>query len=189
MAKICKPLLAAALNLGTGITASSAAAGCGVGSLQGSYAFKVTGKNVGVFDSTGALHPFASPLLVNGAGYFIFDGNGSLTKIDYNVGNGTPSISPAIPLTSGGFRTGQTGTYGVDADCTGTLTFNVPGGRVVTLALAVVSNGQGIFGVVKAEHAPFLPSSVVPSGASCESGCDLGDNISLEFTKNTWRQQ
>ena len=144
--------------------AVSAQANCDNGSLQGQYAFKVQGANVGVFDSAGTLHPFASPLLVNGVGQFTFDGNGSLTKVDYNVGNGTPSITPAIPLTEDGFRTGQTGSYSVDEDCTGNLLFNVPGGRVVQIAFALVDYGQGVLGVVKAEHAPSLPAAIVPAG-------------------------
>jgi hypothetical protein len=169
--------------------AVSAQANCDNGSLQGQYAFKVQGANVGVFDSAGTLHPFASPLLVNGVGQFTFDGNGSLTKVDYNVGNGTPSITPAIPLTEDGFRTGQTGSYSVDEDCTGNLLFNVPGGRVVQIAFALVDYGQGVLGVVKAEHAPSLPAAIVPAGTSCDSGCDLGDNILIELTKNSYRRR
>jgi hypothetical protein len=53
---------------------------CDNSSLQGDYTFKVQGANVGVFDSTGTLQPFASPLLVDGAGYFNFDGNGGLPR-------------------------------------------------------------------------------------------------------------
>jgi hypothetical protein len=175
-------LLAAVLGVPT-------AKACDTSSLQGAYTFKVQGANVGVFDSTGTLQPFASPLLVDGAGYFTFDGNGGLTKVDYNVGNGTPSIIPAIPLTDDGFRTGQTGTYSVDADCTGSLVFNVPGGRVVQVQLILVAYGEGVFGVVKAEHAPSLPAAILPSGTACDSGCDLGDNLLLELTHDTAKRR
>ncbi|MBV9252511.1 MAG: hypothetical protein JO227_25125, partial [Acetobacteraceae bacterium] len=164
-----KTLIALAAMLAAG-SARADDGTCSNSSLQGQYAFKAQGANVGVLDATGALHPFASPWLVNGAGYFTFDGNGSLTKVDY-MGNGTPSINPAIPLTDDGFRTGQTGTYAVDEDCTGNLVFDVPGGREIHVAFSVISFGQGVFGVVKSEHAPTLPAAILPAGIMCDSGC------------------
>lgn len=182
-------LIGSALMLLTGIASSVAQADCDNSSLTGNYTFRVQGENVGVLDSTGAVHPFASPLPVNGAGYFNFDGNSSLTKVDFNMGNGAPSITPAIPLTENGFRTGQTGNYDVDADCTGNLTFNVPGGRVVQIAFSLIDYGGGLYGVVKAEHAPTLPAAILPQGISCDSGCDLGDNIQVEMVKNIFRNR
>jgi hypothetical protein len=171
------------------LCAGTGHANCDNSSLQGQYAFKVQGANVGVFDSMGTLHPFASPLLVNAVGHFSFDGNGSLSRIDYNVSNGTPTITAATPLTEDGFRTGQTGSYSIGDDCTGNLVLNVPGGRVIQIAIALVDYGQGVLGVVKAEHAPSLPAALLPADTACDSGCDLGDNILVEMTRNVLRRR
>jgi hypothetical protein len=152
--------------------------------LQGQYAFKVQGENVGVLDSRGVVHPFTSPLKVTAVGQFTFDGSSTFTRTDFNVSNGAPTITATTPLTSNGFRTGQSGTYTVDADCTGNILLEVPGGREIHIAIAVVENGQGVYGVVEAEHAPSLPAALVPSGLSCDAGCDLGDNILLDLTRN-----
>lgn len=162
---------------------------CSNRSLQGQYAFNVQGANVGVYDATGSLHPFAAPLLVTGVGQFTFDGNGSFTRIDYNMGNGVPSINAATPLTANGFRTGQTGQYAIAPDCTGTLHLTVPGVRQIVIALALVRSGERVFGVVAAEHAFSLPAAILPPNVSCMAGCDLGDNILLKLTRNAKRDR
>jgi hypothetical protein len=168
---------------------AQAADTCYASALHGQYAFKVQGENVGVLDSGGVVHPFASPLKVTAVGQFTFDGVSTFTRTDFNVSNGAPTITATTPLTSNGFRTGQTGTYTVDADCTGNILLEVPGGRVIRIAIAVVENGQGAYGVVEAEHAPSLPATLVPSGLSCDAGCDLGDNILLDLTRNQSRRR
>ena len=129
---------------------AQAADTCDASALQGQYAFKVQGENVGVLDSGGVVHPFASPLKVTAVGQFTFDGSSTFTRTDFNVSNGAPTITATTPLTSNGFRTGQTGTYTVDADCTGKILLEVPGGREIHIAIAVVENGQGVYGVVEA---------------------------------------
>ncbi len=169
--------------------AAQAATSCHDGSLRGQYAFKVQGVNVGVIDAAGALHPFAAPLMVTAVGQFTFDGRGSFKRVDFNMSNGAPTINATTPLTQDGFRTGQTGSYAVDPDCTGNMILEVPGGREIHIAIAVVGYGQGVLGVVAKEHAPGLPPALVPPGATCAAGCELGDNILLELTENAWSPQ
>lgn len=168
---------------------AQAANSCSNNSLQGQYAFKVVGVNVGVYDQVGVLHPFASPLMVTAVGQFTFDGEGSFKRVDFNVSNGAPTINATTPLTANGFRTGQTGTYAVASDCTGVINLSVPGGREIQIAIAMIGYGKGVYGVVAREHAPSLPAALLPAGTSCAAGCDLGDNIALDLTQNASRQR
>jgi hypothetical protein len=62
-----------------------------------------------------------------------FDGHGGLTQVDYVVINGVP--------TGSGFQS-ETGTYSVNSDCTGTLTFQYSDGTQITLQLVVVDHGN-----------------------------------------------
>lgn len=60
--------------------------------------------------------------------------------------------------TSSGFAS-ETGTYKVNADCTGTATINYPDGLGIDLALAVVNHGREFRTVVSALR---LGSNPVP---------------------------
>ena len=84
--------------------------GCSNATLNGDYAFAVTGWNL----SPG---PSGVPNFVVGIGRF--DGAGGFTQIDYPA----DGLLNTPPLTD--FRTGQTGTYAVRADCTGTQVINL----------------------------------------------------------------
>ena len=87
--------------------ADAAQAPCGVHTLRGSYVFNAHGWNI---TANGAV-PKA---IVEGID---FNGDGTLV-----VPFATASINGTINRSSGGL-----GTYTVEADCTGTLTFTVPG--------------------------------------------------------------
>ena len=80
--------------------------GCTNATLNGDYAFAVT-----------TLSSPTGPNFVIGIGRF--DGNGGFTQIDYPA----DGLLNTPPLTD--FRTGQTGTYAVRADCTGTQVINL----------------------------------------------------------------
>jgi len=69
----------------------------------------------------------------NGVAMTDFDGHGGLTQVDYVVINGSP--------TGTGFQS-ETGTYSVNSDCTGTLTFAYSDGTQITLQLVVVDHGN-----------------------------------------------
>jgi hypothetical protein len=100
-ASVC---LAAAMALGTSATAGPADAKvCGLDSLQGSYLFATHGWNI----VGGVAQPKA---IVEGIN---FNGDGSLVSPFATV-----SINGAIVRSSG-----SPGTYTVNPDCTGTLTF------------------------------------------------------------------
>ena len=104
--------------------------GCSNATLQGAYAFSV----LTVAEAT------VGPNVVVGLGRF--DGRGGFTQIDY-PGNGLTDMG----LT--GFRTGQTGSYSVNPDCTGFRTIDiVQAGIVVTNAIVISNGGRAIHRVV-----------------------------------------
>jgi len=104
--------------------------GCSNATLKGAYAFSV----LNVAGATG-------PGVVVGLG--MFDGKGGFTQIDY-PGDG---LSRTPPLTN--FRTGQTGTYTVNPDCTGFQEINLGGGvGVVENAFVISNGGRSIHAVV-----------------------------------------
>ena len=102
-------LIGAAMMFGVSekTKADAAQAPCGVHTLRGSYVFNAHGWNI---TANGAV-PKA---IVEGID---FNGDGTLV-----VPFATASINGTINRSSGGL-----GTYTVEADCTGTLTFPVPG--------------------------------------------------------------
>jgi hypothetical protein len=160
---------------------------CDNGSLLGQYASRAHGATVRVLDASNTLHAFASPLLLNAIGQFMFNGDGTFTRLDFTIADGTPQPSPNVR--SDGFRINQSGTYSIADDCSGTMTVNIPGRTQLGLALAVGDFGQHVFAVISSEHVPFLPPAALPAGTSCSSGCNLGANVSVEMTQNLVRRR
>lgn len=79
--------------------------GCNNGTITGTYIFTVTGQ---------ILAPAAAAGPVSGVALTIFDGGGGLTQVDHVVHNGVTPVEDWRP---------GTGTYQVNANCTGTFTF------------------------------------------------------------------
>jgi hypothetical protein len=126
-----KRILAAAIALpalsGAAWAGGSDDSGCSKATLKGAYAFSV----LTVASSTG-------PGVVVGLG--TFDGNGGFSQIDYPGDSGLAD-----------FRTGQTGTYDVNRDCTGFMTINLGAGvGSVENALVISNGGRSIDAVVAA---------------------------------------
>ncbi len=102
--------------------------GCWNGSLHGSYGFQINGTIVG-------LGP------IGGVARLTFDGAGNFTQTDNVSVNGFP-IVPNRP---------GSGTYNVNADCTGTQTLN-SGGQVIHTAFVIVGGGKQVLDVVTDPH-------------------------------------
>jgi len=115
----------------------SADLGCSNATLKGGYAFSV-------------LTIVAEPGVVVGLG--TFDGKGGFKQTDF-PGNGATDLS----LTA--FRTGQSGSYTVNPDCTGFMTINLGATVGVTTNAFVISNGG------RAVHA-VIAGFTAPGGAS-----------------------
>ena len=140
----------AACCLAIGLTAHAQAddgKGCSNATLKGQYAFGVTSYPPPGF-------PNGPPQVV--AGIKIFDGKGSFTQRDY-MGDSLRTMGQTD------FSTGETGTYTVNANCTGSLVINlnVPGsppGTGVIKVMFVISNGG--------RHIHEVVSEFIPPGAS-----------------------
>lgn len=124
-------MLAAAIALTalSGVARAHDNNGCSNATLQGDYAFSVL-----------TVATAGGPNVVVGLG--TFDGSGGFSQIDY-PGDGLRTMN----LTT--FRTGQTGSYTVNRDCTGFMTINL-GAAVgfVTNAIVISDGGRSIHAVV-----------------------------------------
>jgi hypothetical protein len=95
--------------------------GCSNSSLRGKYGFQIRGTIVGF-----------GPIV--GVALLTFDGGGNFTQTDNVSVNGFPPIVN---------RPGS-GTYSVNADCTGTQTLN-SGSQVVHTTFVIAANGNEVF--------------------------------------------
>jgi len=110
-------------------TAETEDGACSNRTLQGDYGFAVEGL---ILPAPGVSIP------VRGLHVTHFDGKGNLTQVDSILLNGDP-ISDWTPVT---------GTYHVDANCTGTMLLHPSNGGFVNLRIVVVRNGKEIHAVV-----------------------------------------
>jgi hypothetical protein len=130
-AAIALPALSGAVRAG-----GSDDLGCSNATLKGDYAFSV----LTIASATG-------PNVVVGLG--TFDGRGGFKQIDY-PGNGGTDLGLDEK-----FRTGQTGSYTVNRNCTGFMTIDL-GATVgtVTNALVINNGGRAVRAVIAAFAAP-----------------------------------
>jgi hypothetical protein len=119
--------------LAAGVFARAQDAGaCSDKTLRGDFGFAVEGV---VLPAPGVAIP------IRGVHMTHFDGQGSLTQVDHIVVNG---IAPALEWTP------VTGTYHVNADCTGSIHLIPSTGGFVNLRIVVVNQGKEIHAVVTA---------------------------------------
>ncbi|MFL5258029.1 MAG: hypothetical protein ACJ8AI_35140 [Rhodopila sp.] len=104
--------------------------------------------------------------------------------MDVNVGNRIPVNTASTPVNEAGFRTGQTGTYAIAEDCTGTISLNANGG-MIELQVVVADYGLAARAIVKSEHVPGFANP--PPGTSCANGGDEGVNILVDLKKDVFR--
>ena len=138
---VSKGLVAAAIALPAMSGAARAGGdddlGCSNATLKGDYAFAV-------LTIVAASPP--GPGVVVGLG--TFDGRGGFKQIDFPGNGGTD-----LGLTA--FRTGQTGSYTVNRNCTGFMTINLGATVGVTENAFVISNGgRTVRAVIAAFTAP-----------------------------------
>jgi hypothetical protein len=102
---------------------------CGNDLLAGDYGFTLTGTR------PSGPAPGAPIETVVGVAMTHFDGNGNLTQTDNIKGSISGFTTPD--------RMGS-GTYTVNADCSGTMTLSSPGSPTLTLQIVVVDNGNEV---------------------------------------------
>jgi hypothetical protein len=144
--KLAMLLTPAALIYGTAAWGQ----GCSNSTIQGDYTFEVHGE---------ALSPDGSTVVgeIDGVGVITFDGQGNLTQEDYVVRNGTEVAGD--PPNPSGFHTGETGTYMINEDCTGTANITLSEGNTRTEALVVTKRGT-LHGVLYAATVNGAPATL-----------------------------
>jgi len=108
-------------------------------SLNGDYGFSVEGVVLALPGVTVPPGEFA----LRGVAMTNFDGKGKMTQVDFITVNGMPPPIDWAPAT---------GTYKVNADCTGTWQLTIPGNPLspVNVHFVIVKRGQEIRTVVNA---------------------------------------
>jgi hypothetical protein len=106
---------------------------CSNQTLHGAYGFTIEG----------LLNIPGPGTQVRGVTLQTYDGNGHITQVDHVVIDGTPPSEAWRP---------SSGTYSVNADCTGTATINIPSSSPqppLVVYFVVVNNGKEIRQVVE----------------------------------------
>jgi hypothetical protein len=130
---------------------SSGASECSDATLEGAYAFRISGEIFVPGTNTIAVYR-------DGVAMTTFDGIGGLTQVDWLVGNGV-SDPPPTP----GFHDNENGSYTVNADCTGhaEIDFPIPpggtSGAVITLKFVLGDHGRVIHTIVTSLRPPNTP--------------------------------
>jgi hypothetical protein len=102
---------------------------CSNRTLRGDYGFAIDGSIVTP----------GGPILVRGVAMTTFDGHGNLTQVDFVTLNGVPASADWRPAT---------GTYEVNADCTGSAEFQPVGGALIRVRMVVTDGGRQVRNVV-----------------------------------------
>jgi hypothetical protein len=144
-----------ALLLGLNVMAVAADNdGCSDATLNGDYGFAILGDRLNADGTRSSVKAIAVTH---------FDGAGNLTQIDFGVTDGKPNPGNGNAQTGFHFRTGETGTYTVNPDCTGSaeidLNVPVPSGStgVIKLMLIVTNHGRAMHAIV---------AEITPPGAT-----------------------
>ena len=149
-------LVAGALPL---ISAGEGAQPCTNATVSGDYAFRISGE---VFTPAGIVYR-------DGVAMAHFDGEHTLSQVDYVLANGVPVPGPADPY---GFHNHEMGSYSVNPDCTGAAVIKFPtppggiSGAVIQLAFVIADRGRQLHTIVTSLTPP---NSAVPVPANIHS--------------------
>ena len=125
--------------------------GCSDATLKGDYGWTIDGFGP---------NPDGTQIPIKGIAITHFDGAGKFTQRDFVMSAGVPNAGNGDSMTGFVFSTGETGTYSLNPDCTGTATIdlNVPvpvGSKgVIKLMLVVTNRGRAIHTVVAETTSP-----------------------------------
>ena len=118
---------------------------CSNSTLEGDYGFSVSGMKPS--------GPGAPVETIVGVAMTHFDGNGMLTQTDNIHGSITGLPTPDRP---------GTGTYSINANCTGTMILTNQGSPTLTLRIVVVDNGNEVRTAVVDPTATVTPGTPSP---------------------------
>jgi len=174
---------AIALTLSGAAWAQVPNVGCSNATLNGDYASGVQGEYVGILDSSGVVHPFESPIPINGVVMQHFDGEGNFTQVDFFMQDGTKRPGATI---STGFDGSEKGPYTVNPDCTGNFEIDAGSGPaevIVKVMFVLARQGTELHGVVKALHVPAAPPAADNTMCVFGTGCDLAVQVRADGSK------
>lgn len=101
------------------------------------------------------MNNFTVPELLDGVAVQTFNGTGSFTRTDFLMNTGLPRPGAT---NAAGFTEGETGSYTVNSDCTGSMEIKFPGapnsGAVIDILFVVGDDGRILKGVVNKEQVP-----------------------------------
>jgi hypothetical protein len=152
----CSAALALIVFGGSGLYAQDND-GCSDSTLTGDYAFTLAGQ---ILNKDGTI------TTRNGIAMTYFDGAGKLTQVDYVTALTPGHVPPGGIDQSPAFRAGETGTYHVNSDCTGTAEIDFPAppgvtsGTIIKLILILGDHGRAIHTVVTSLTPPGAPGPV-----------------------------
>src|SRR5271154_1345463 len=158
MNKVCRLLAIPALFLGLNVMSAAAEDnGCSNATLKGDYGFTINGYQP---------NPDGTQSPNKGIAITHFDGWGKLTQRDFVITAGVPNANNGDAQTGFVFSTGETGSYTLNSDCTGTMEIdlNVPvpfGSTGVIKLMIVVTNGGRAIHTVVAEIT--FPGATMPT--------------------------
>jgi hypothetical protein len=164
-ALLLKGMLTAAITLGalTGSARAQDHDGCTNATLNGDYAFTISGQ---------IFIPNGPTIQREGIAMTHFDGAGHLTQVDFVLSSPNaappPGPSPTDPVT--GFRIEETGSYTVNSDCTGQFQIDNPSittlggavikGAVIQVKFVLGNHGRAIHAIVTSLTPPGAPGPV-----------------------------
>lgn len=114
-------------------------AACTNRTIHRDYAFTVEGS---VISDDGK----SVAALIGGVGIVSFNGNGVLAQEDFIVLNGA-QVPVGPPTNPSNFQGGETGTYRIDQDCTGSMHLVLGAGNERDLALVIAGDGTKIHAI------------------------------------------
>ena len=141
--------------------------GCSDATLKGAYGWTIQGYTPN--------NPNGTQSPIKGIAITHFDGAGKFTQRDFVITAGVPNAGNGNSMTGFVFSTGETGTYSLNSDCTGTaeIDLNVPvppgsglSSGVIKLMMVVTNGGRAIHTVVAEITPPFTTSPILNTTSS-----------------------
>jgi len=118
LVQLVRMLVIPALLLGlTALPAAAEDNGCNAATLKGDYGFTIDGFSP---------NPDGTQSPIKGVAITHFDGAGKLTQRDFAETAGVPNPGNGNSTMGFVFSTGETGTYSLSPDCTGTMDIVLP---------------------------------------------------------------